>query len=242
MAEIRESVLDVFNEIKKELNDYYIFKEKVKVKDYLLRKFYEILGRHIKSSNFDYNSVALTFNKVYFWKNLLKNLIFFDEFYDLIGDSILDVGCGAAPVSIAIAELMKHKEEKKNSFTLMDKSRNQLSVAKDITQLIDMKVESYIEGFFEITFEKHSELVVFSYFFCEQERDFLKRLFNNRENFSGGFVVIDYKDNVMKIEKYFRENGDNRIKAVSLNYSVPFTLSKLIYDTEVNVHACIYRP
>ena len=242
MADIKESIVCIFNEIKNELEDYYIFKEKMKVNDYLLKKFYKMWGKHIKASKFDYNSIALTFNKVYFWKNLLKSLIFFDIFYDLIGNSILDVGCGAAPASIAIAKLMKNRKREKLSFTLIDKSKNQISIAIDITQIMSIKVKSYIEDFFEMPYERYSELVIFSYFFCEQKSDFLEILFNNREKFSGGFVFIDYNDNIVKIEKYFRENGDNRIESVSLNYSVPSILSELIYDTEVNVHGCFYRP
>lgn len=242
MAEIKNSIICIFNETKNELKDYYIFREKMKINDYLLRTFYEIYGKYMKASKLDYNPIALSFNKVYFWKNLLKSLIFFDSFFDLIGNSILDVGCGAAPASIAIAKLMKNRKEENLSFTLIDKSKNQLSIAKDITKIMSVKVKSYTEGFFEIPSEKCSELVIFSYFFCEQRKDFLKILFDNREKFSGGFVFIDYNDNIVKIEKYFRENGDNRIESISLNCSVPKVISELIYDTEVNVYGCFYRP
>lgn len=242
MAEIKNSIICIFNEIKNELKDYYIFKEKMKINDYLLKIFYEICGKYMKASKLDYNPIALSFNKVYFWKNLLKSLIFFDIFFDLIGNSILDVGCGAAPASIAIAKLMKNRKERNLSFTLIDKSKNQLSIAKDITKIMSVKVKSYTEDFFEIPCEKSSELVIFSYFFCEQRKDFLKILFDNREKFSGGFVFIDYNDNIVKIEKYFRENGDNRIESISLNCSVPKVISELIYDTEVNVYGCFYRP
>lgn len=242
MAEVKKNIIWTFNEIKNELDNYYIFKEKMRINDFILKKIYEFLGKYIKASKVDYNSIALTFNKVYFWKNLLKSLIFFDAFYDMIGNSVIDVGCGAAPVSIAIAKLMENRRKKDLSFTLIDKSKNQLSIAKDITQILSINVEAYIEDFFDISYEKYSGLVIFSYFFCEQESDFLKRLFDNRDKFSEGFVFIDYEDNIAKIEKYFCENGDNRVHKVSLKYSVSPMLSELIYDTEVNVHGCFYRP
>lgn len=242
MADIKNSIICTFIEIKNDLEDYYIFKEKMKINDYLLKIFYKICGKYMKASKLDYNSIALSFNKVFFWKNLLKSLIFFDKFYDLIGNSILDVGCGAAPASIAIAKLTKNRKEKNVSFTLIDKSKNQLSFAKDITKIMSVKVEYYTEEFFELPYEKYSELVIFSYFFCEQRRDFLKILFDNREKFSGGFVFIDYNDNIVKIEKYFKENGENRIKSISLNCSVPKIISEIINDTEVNVYGCFYRP
>lgn len=242
MADIKSSIICIFNEIKNELEDYNIFEKKMNINDYLLKIVYKMWGKYVKASKFDYNLIASSFNKVYFWKNLLKSLIFFDEFYNLIDDAILDVGCGAAPTSIAIAKLMKNRKEENLSFSLIDKSKKQLSIAKDITQIMSITVKSYKEDFFEIPYEKCSELVIFSYFFCEQRKDFLKKLFDNREKFSGGFVFIDYNENIIKIEKYFKANGDNRIESVSLNYSVPKIISDLIYDTEVNIYGCFYRP
>lgn len=242
MDDIKESIVCIFIEIKKELEDYYIFNKKKSFNDYFLKIIYKLFGRHIKINKFCYNHIALTFNKVYFFKNLLKNIIFFDKYYNLIGDSILDVGCGAAPVSIAIARLVKNKKGENISISLIDRSKKQLSIAKDIAQVMSIKIKSYTEAFFDMKIEKYSELVVFSYFFCEQKKDFLKKLFDNREKFTGGFVVIDYNDNIMKIEKYFRDNGDSKIKSVFLSYSVPKILSEVIRDKEVNVYGCIYRP
>ena len=242
MADINRYISCVFDEIRGELEEYYIFKEKIKINDYLLKIFYEMWGKYAKASKLDYNPIASSFNKVYFWKNLLKSLIFFDKFYDLIGNSILDVGCGAAPVSIAITKLIKKRKEENLSVSLIDKSKNQLRIAKDITQIMSINVKSYTEDFFEMPYENYSELVIFSYFFCEQRSDFLKILFNNRKKFSGGFAIIDYRDNIVKIEKYFRENGDNGIESVFLNYSVPKIISELIHDSEVNIYGCLYRP
>lgn len=239
---INKSIVRIFFEVKKELDYYYIFNEKKKINDYILKKIYTIWGKYLRTSMFDYNSIALSFNRVYYLKNLLKNLIFFDRYFNLIENSILDVGCGAAPASIAIAKLMKNRNTENISISLIDKSKNQLLIAKDIAQIMSIEVESYKESVFEIQSEKYNELVIFSYFFCEQKRNFLRILFDNREKFSGGFVIIDYHENIMKIEKYFTNNGENRMESVSLKYSVPKRVSELIYDSEVNVYGCFFRP
>ena len=242
MNEIEESYVRMFGYIKKDLDNYYIFKEKKKFADYMLRIIYKIWGKYIITNKCNYNHIALSFNKVYFWKNLLKNLIFFDMYFDLIGDSILDVGCGAAPVSIAIAYLAKTKKKEGISFFLIDKSENQLNIARDLTRLMSIQIESYIEEFFNIKCERYSKLVIFSYFFCEQKKDFMEKLFNNRGKFTNGFVVIDHKDNIIKLKKYFKIYGDDNIEIVNFNYSVPSILTEFIHDKEVNVHGCFYRP
>ena len=156
MADINRYISCVFDEIRGELEEYYIFKEKIKINDYLLKIFYEMWGKYAKASKLDYNPIASSFNKIYFWKNLLKSLIFFDKFYDLIGNSILDVGCGAAPVSIAITKLIKKRKEENLSVSLIDKSKNQLHIAKDITQIMSINVKSYTEDFFEMPYENYS--------------------------------------------------------------------------------------
>lgn len=243
MDNINEAIVHMFIEIKKKLDDYYIFKEKRNFSNCLLKIIYKIWGKYIKSNKFNYNHIASSFNKVYFWKNLLKSMIFFDKYYDLIGEGILDVGCGAAPVSIAIASLVQYREGENNiSINLIDRSKNQLSIAKDLAEIMSIRIELYTEANFDIKYKKYSELVIFSYFFCEQEKHFLKILFNNREKFSKGFVVIDYQKNIMKIKKYFKDNGDDGIVSIVLNYLVPEIISEFIHDKEVNVYACFYRP
>ena len=90
--------------------------------------------------------------------------------------------------------------------------------------------------------ERFNELVVFSYFFCEQKRDFIKKLFINRRKFIKGFVVIDYKYNIMKIKQYFYDNGDKDIESVFLDFLVPPILFEFIHDREISVNGCFYRP
>lgn len=239
---IEESVVHMFMEVTRELSDYYVFKKRKKVSDYLLKIIYKVWGEHIKSNVIDYNYVAIAFNKVYFWKNLLKNMIFFDRYYYLIGENVLDVGCGAAPASVAIANVVRCRKGKNISFHLLERSKNQLFIAKDVACIMNIEIKSYMKSYFDIGREKFKELVVFSYFICEQKHDFIKKLFDNRRNFIKGFVVIDYKYNILKIKKYFNDNGDNDIESVFLKFLVPETLSEFIHDKEINVYGCFYRP
>jgi len=186
--------------------------------------------------------LAPVFNFTFFLKNFLKNLLFFEEYYDLVGDSILDVGCGAAPVSIAISSLAIIKKSGKVSIDLVDKSKNQLDIANEFFRAISIEANSYVEDSFEIEQEKYEQLVVFSYFFCEQRKKFLESLFNNRNRFTGGFVIIDYKENIVMIKKYFEENGDDGIISTFLNYNLPENLSEVIREKEVSVYGCYYKP
>lgn len=239
---IEESIIHRFMGVTSKLGNYCVFKKKKRLSDYLLKVIYKVCGEHIKSNVFYYNHVAFSFNKIYFWKNLLKNMIFFDRYYYLIEDRVLDAGCGAAPSSIAIDNVIKFRKRKNISFLLLERSKNQLLIAKDITRIMNIEIKTYMEDCFDMERERFNELVVFSYFFCEQKRDFIKKLFINRRKFIKGFVVIDYKYNIMKIKQYFYDNGDKDIESVFLDFLVPPILFEFIHDREISVNGCFYRP
>lgn len=236
-----EDIINLFGEIKRNIEDYQIFKEKKIVGDFLLKKYYKIFGKYIKGQVTNYNHIAPYFNRTYFWKNLLKNIIFFNEYFELVEDGIVDVGCGAAPASIAILSLTRVKGKKESSLYLIDKSTRQLEIAKDLLKIISPQLEIYQEKKFCIREHKYDKLVVFSYFFCEQGKDFLEMLYKNRKNFSKGFVVIDYKSNVIKIKDYFDKNNDNNVECVFLSQIIPENMLNNVYAEEVKVYGCIYR-
>lgn len=237
-----EDIISIFIEVKDMLENSGIFIKEKKVTDYFLKIFYKIWGKYIKNNLIDYNIFAELFNKNYFWKNFLKSLLFFNENYNCIGDSILDVGCGAAPASIAVASLVKAREKRKIVLNLVDKSKRQLDIARTFLNILEIDSYEYIESSFEIECKIYSQLVVFSYFICEQKKIFLEQLFDNRDKFTSGFIVLDYKENIALIKKYFTDHGDYNIQSVYLNYELPVSLLEFIHEKEVNVYGCYYRP
>lgn len=242
MKDIEEPIITIFLNVKRTLSSYYLFREKKTFKDILLKICYKAFGRYIKNNNINYDCLALQFNKIYFWKNFIKCLLFFNKYNDIINDSILDVGCGAAPASIAFSSLMSNKERINVSISLIDKSKKQLMTAQSFLNYMSIQTRTFIESSFKIRYENYDELVVFSYFFCEQDKNFLNELFENRKKFYCGFVVIDYLENIEKIYKYFKDNGDNNIEFSILHYAVPPIISKTICEKEVNVYGCYYKP
>ena len=71
--------------------------------------------------------------------------------------------------------------------------------------------------------------------------DKYKLIYKNRKNFSKGFVVIDYKSNVIKIKDYFDKNNDNNVECVFLSQIIPENMLNNVYAEEVKVYGCIYR-
>ena len=237
---INNDIITIFFETKNALCSHSPFKLKKRCGDYLIKFKYKIWGKHIKNNKKEYN--ALIFNRVYFWKNFLKNLLFFDKHFFLINEKVLDVGCGAASASIAIACLVSYKNEKRINISLIDKSKRQLSIAQTFINVLSYKIESLQEGVFKFGKESYKELVVFSYFFCEQYQEFLKLLYDNRKKFTYGFVIIDYQENIELIKNYFYISGDKNIKVSYSSYSLPKVLKDIIHEKEVNVYGCYYQP
>ena len=237
---IKDCIVLIFLKTYNTLNINFPFKSGKTWQDYFLKIKYKICGKYIKMSKKEYN--ALYFNRIYFWKNYLKNLLFFDKHLYLVKDSVLDVGCGAASASIAIAGLVFYNRNERISISLIDKSKSQLSFAQTFISCMSYKIENMQESFFDFKKECYKELVIFSYFFCEQYREFLKLLYNNREKFTCGFVIIDYKENIELIKNYFDINGDGNIDVTYLNYPLPKVLKKIIHEKEVNVYGCYYQP
>lgn len=242
---IDKSIIRIFEDIKKKLYQSNFFKDGQSVIDYLIKIIYKYFGKYIKNS-MDYNLLATTFNRNYFWKNLLKCLLFFDYIYESDGaieEEILDVGCGGAPASIAISFLRSTKAEKKTKVKIIDKSKRQIDIAMCFLEILSIDINSYTNDLFMLEDRKYNELVVFSYFICEQNRKFVELLYDNRINFLKGFVVIDYRRTIEGIRKYFDNDGeDSTLEVINLQYILPNSLIKTIHEKEVNIYGCIYRP
>jgi len=238
----RISIAYTFKQITTQLDHYFLFQKKQRLSYHFIKMLYKLFGSHINTKYLNYDRIAPSFNQVYFKKNLLKNLIYFNHHLALTQNGIIDVGCGAAPASIAIASLLNNNGFIVPIIKLIDKSQFQLNIANELTKLLSIKIQSFCKRSFEVENKTYNELVVFSYFFCEQKKIFLQQLFNNRHNFNNGFVIIDYYKNIKEIENYFIINGDNKIKCDCFHYSLPDNILNGMHLKEIYVYGCHYRP
>lgn len=239
MHNIETEVEDIFLYIRAKLYGHTIFKKENAFCNFLVKLVYKIYGKHFKNS-LDYNYFAHHFNNTFFLKNLLKSLLFFYDNSILIENHIIDIGCGAAPSSIAIANIALKKYNDRIKVDLIDKSSVQLCLAKEFLNVLDIKSNSYT-NFFDFNNESFEGLVVFSYFLCEQNSTFIEELYNCIDKFKYGFVVIDYKENINKLEKYFFKNNQ-KINIHFLHYNLSQTLSEILNESEIHVYGCYYKP
>ena len=206
---------------------------------------YKKFGKHIKKF-INYNHFALEFNQEFFFKNYLKNLYFYDHLYNLgyrPNSNILDVGCGAAPASIALYQLASIYKESTDlpQIHLIDKSYRQLDLARLMGRTASIPLKSARKEVFIFRETLYNEMLVFSYFVSEQERSFIKTLYSNRNSLKYGFAVIDYKYIVDRIKKTFDENGDHGIHVFYLHINLPTEFSNFLNENEIHIYGCYYE-
>lgn len=216
----------------------------------IIRFSYKRFGKFIKRY-INYNFFALAFNQEFFLKNFLKNILFINCLYTLkhylniriidVEHGIVDVGCGAAPASIAMFKFFAETLGFKVKVNLVDKSYKQLELARDFCVATHVDIQSFRREVFHCGAVSHNELVLFSYFICEQERSFIRNLFLNRKRFKNGFVVIDYKYVIERIKKYFDRHGDKNIHTIYLCSELPSSISEIISERELYVYGCYYE-
>lgn len=239
MTQMSARVVELFNQIHIQIDEKNYFGQRT-IGDVFLKAVYKYWGKYIKNY-VNYNYFAYCFNRTYFWKNLLKNLLFFDRYDFLVKDKILDVGSGAAIASVAIGNLIYEKENRKLKISLIDKSKKQLCIAKKFLEDMPVELISSKVNSFEFTQQVYDELVIFSYFVCEQKKTFIKELFLNRNKLRGGFVIIDYRENIEFIASYFKEYGDKNLKTVHMKYEIPENLESCIGEKIIKIYGCYYR-
>lgn len=210
--------------------------------DRLVRRLYMRFGRSIRGGRLYYDLLGDSFNKVFFWKNLLKCMLFFGLHPELAGCRIYDIGCGAGPASIAVTQMRRDAGLMDVSITLVDRSSRQLILAEELMDVMGAQAVSLERDFSRWKMKRTRGLAVFSYSFCEQPDSFLKVLFKNRRQLSKGFAVIDYEENVHKIAEYFEARGDFGVCVESITAELDETMAEIIGNAEVTVHACYYRP
>ena len=224
------------------LSGHPLFALKDGLLDRLVRALYRRFGRRVRGGKLYYNLLADPFNKVFFWKNLFKCILFFGTHPELTEYGICDIGCGAGPASIAVTQIRRDAGLVDVSLRLVDHSSQQLSLARDLMHMMGAQVVCLTRDFSRWKMKRTKGLAVFSYSFCEQQDGFLKVLFMNRRQFSEGFAVIDYEENLQKIAEYFRVRGEDEVYSESITVELDESLAEIIGNKEVTVHACYYRP
>lgn len=241
MDRLSAETKSAFMEVRNVLQCSEIFRKDDRIHDGILWIKYKTLGKHLKRIA-DYDRSAASFGRVYFWKNFLKCLVFFSDNYHLLGKHIYDIGCGAAPASIAIVQLVSHKEKRKIAVSLIDKSPVQLKIAKSFMESLSFSIDSSKKEPFDWGYIRDDGIAVFSYFVCEQSESFIEDLYENKERFKSGFVIIDYKKNIEQIDRFFRLHNDSHIRVKNYNVILPTEIANIIGEKEVHVYGCYYKP
>lgn len=206
---------------------------------------YKRFGRYI-NRYLDYNFLAKAFNQEFFFKNFLKNLLFFDHLNGLehiYKSGLVDIGCGAAPASIAFYMLYQQKFGSKNipKIRLVDKSYRQLELARHFCKKLGVSIQKSNKEVFHVNEKTVDEVAHFSYFICEQERQFIKELYLHRNNLKNGFSVIDYKYVVDRIKNMFEKNGDYGVRVYNLRVQLPPKVRELLNEREIIIYGCYYE-
>lgn len=212
--------------------------------NHLVKISYKYCGMCIKNF-FSYDFFALSFNQEFFLKNFLKNLLLFDFLRDSgcdFAEDILDVGCGAAPAGVALSLLTFETRSPENHLhiNLLDKSYRQLELAKALCKELSIDVSSYQKSAFHFGEQQYDKLVLFSYFVCEQERSFIKLLYEHRNLFKCGFIILDYKYIIERIRKTFERHEDAGIHIVCLRVPLPEGVSDILQEKEVKIYGCYF--
>lgn len=205
---------------------------------------YKSYGRYIKRF-LNYDAIAEPFNQEFFFKNYVKALLLFYTLhgfgFDLVGD-FFDVGSGASPGGIAYSQIRQDLGYETTGIKLLDKSKMQLKLANKYCIKNEIHIAQIQKQTFQIKEMDFESLVFFSYFVCEQSRGFIKDLYRYRELFKYGFAVVDYRQNIERIERVFQKNGCYRICPVYRCFNLPEPVQKVIQEKEIIVNGCFYEP
>lgn len=185
------------------------------------------------------------FNQAYFLVNLLKCMTILDSLQDHIlprkmgQGCVLDVGCGAAPFAIAWCVMQAAHCD---SFILLDKSKEQLALARSTVPLFANDRALFINGEVSgFSFEKAS-VVLASYFFCEQNRaeNILSVLKNICYNVPE-VIVVDYEDVIELICRLVVEHTNCHCLNIARRVFAPMRVRSEYGMEVVSVHGVYIR-
>ena len=220
---------------------------KLKARDFILKYVYRAFGRHI-NHKWNYDFCADSFNRSYYWKNYLKSMIFINNILD--SDlkqcmEIIDIGCGAAPASAAFGTLFRERKQVEIKVNLIDKSVRQIKLAQQFLTILQIDINSINTEVFQLNGKTFEHIVLFSFFICEQNNQFIEELFLQRECFKAGFIVIDYNLTIKLLQDMFAKNGDKRLKVKQYKYLLNAQTRSVLNeekDEEIWVNGCIFVP
>lgn len=210
----------------------------------LIHSLYTKHGKYIKRF-FNYDIFAEVFNQEFFLKNYTKALLLFYTLYELgynLNSELFDVGCGATPGGIAFSQVRQFLGFEAPTIQILDKSIMQLNLAKKFCDQNNIQIDKSLKKRFQIDNADYDSMLFFSYFICEQGRSFIKELYRNRKHFKHGFAVVDYQQNIGRIERTFQKNGCYRIFSVYRCFALPESLQAVFQEKEVFVNGCFYEP
>ncbi len=151
-------------------------------------------GRSVGFSN--YNTFALTFNRAFLFKNLLKTsyaLIVLRNKGFAFDGNVIDVGCGAGVFSIAWHFVFPRYS---GQLILIDQSEAQLDIAARTNKLLGIKRRRQCLGKFEDRLPDLPGLRLMSYWLCEQQLPRIavgrsqQRIFDRL--IDCGIIAVDY--------------------------------------------------
>jgi hypothetical protein len=241
--ELSKTYMDLVNTI---IKSKVLSKKKIFI-DNLLRILYKNFGKWIKIRGI-YNILSQSFNRTYFYKNLLKNVISFYYLRDhdfFIDYEITDIGCGAAPSAIAYYYLRNQYEgfsQTKATANIVDCSEHQLRIASVLLSFFNIETRKSNCNYKIDGTSCYAHKVFFSYFMCEQNKNFIKGLMKYHSNFSKGFVLIDYKSNIKKLEKRLLANETGEFISWDLTYQLDEEIAELIGEDNINVCGGYFKP
>lgn len=207
-----------------------------------INAIYKAAGRYIKNE-LNYDFIAKSFNRAFFLLNFLKNLVCLDIALDCgftFDSDILDIGCGSAPASIAAHKLFLVRGLNRHHFTLIDKSQRQIQMAQTLCDAIEIDLKSHLIEPFHFRDCIYNGTAIFSYFVCEQDRNFINKLYQQHKQFEHGFVVVDYDYIVNHVVNAFSLERDCRIQTISVSATLPEEIANSLHRDEVTVYGCIY--
>lgn len=198
-----------------------------------------------KRTRIDYERHNLAFNRAFFFKNLYKNLIALSYLRSqgLITNGraqVIDVGSGAGPFSIAWSLLIAAHDD---YIKLIDTSKGQLSLAKRVAEILNLKQRSFFQTFFPHNFGQLCGLRLMSYWFCEKDNlAFVKDNKTCQKVIGEGAIVTDYSYiiNELELDLSNKYVFDRWCLKVELNHNNHF--SHVLREKNIEVCGCYCRP